>query len=91
MIRNQSSVFEASALKCVVSFRFNPSQDSTTQSVGTRKDWVTCFLVTMYHLRSDGIPFSLQFCKLRFYIPLLLVSGAEKTSHVPAETLSRTS
>ena len=40
----------------MVSFSFQSSQNSTTRCTGTCKDWVTCFLKSLYHLWSYGIP-----------------------------------
>ena len=59
MIPNKSSVFEA--LKCMVFFSFQHSQNFTTLSNGTCKDWLTCFLESLYHLWSYGISLSFKF------------------------------
>ena len=78
MIRNKSSVFEASALKCMVSLLFFFYQDSTTQSTDTLENWMTGIFQSFHHLSGFGVPFSFRCVKKKSSITLLFVSRTEK-------------
>ena len=77
MIRTESSVFEASALKCMVSLLFFFYQDSTTQCTDTLEYWMTGIFESFHHLSCFRIPFSFKFVK-KSSMPLLFVSRTEK-------------
>ena len=77
MIRNKSSVSEASALKCMVSLLFFFYQDFTTQSTDTLENWMTGIFQSFQHLSGFGVPFSFK-CVKQSSITLLFVSKTEK-------------
>ena len=76
MIRNKSSVFEASSLKCMVSLFFLFVQGSTTQSSDTLEYWMTSIFESLHHSGDCRILFSFR-CFTDSSTPLLFVSRTE--------------
>ena len=77
LIRNKSSVFDESPLKCMVSLTFLPVQDSTTPSTNAFERVMTGFFESLYHFICCGVPVSIG--KVRgFSIPLLVRSRTQK-------------
>ena len=85
MIRNKSSVFEASALKSLPFFLF---QNSTTRSTDTLEYWMTFVFESFHHQIGCGILFSFK-CVRKSSIPLRFVSQAQEWSSVLARISSR--
>ena len=74
IIRNKSSVFEASALKCMVCLPFFFFQNSTTQSTNALEHWMTCIFESFYHLSGCRISFSFRSVRKKSSLPLLFIS-----------------
>ena len=74
-MRNKSSVFAESALKCMVSLPPFSFQNSTTRSTDDLEHWVTSFFETSNHLCGVGILFSAK-CVAQSSVPLLFITRA---------------
>ena len=86
MIRSKSSVFEASALKCMVSLPLCFFRIPTTQSTDTLEYWMSCVFESSHHLSGCGVTFSLK-CARKSSIPLLFLSRGSRIVKCPCKNL----
>ena len=87
MVRGKSSVFEASALKRMVSWLFS-FLDSTTQGTDTLECWMTGIFESVHHLSGCRVPFSFRCVGVLEKVPYHFFSSPRPRSvQCPRENL----